>query len=81
MIAGYGGDRVAAGWRLTNWISLAVLTSRISADVMVLSGVIPQQAISAALKDLRGEGLRLSAALRSVELVEWALPELAQVSA
>ena len=38
-----------------------------------LSGLVPPPAITAALKDLRAEGLRLSAALRSVELVEWAL--------
>jgi hypothetical protein len=38
-----------------------------------LRGLVPPHAISAALKDLRAEGLRLSAALRSVELVEWAL--------
>jgi hypothetical protein len=38
-----------------------------------LSGLVPPPAVSAALKDLRAEGLRLSASLRSVELVEWAL--------
>jgi len=38
-----------------------------------LSGLVPPPAIFAALKDLRAEGLWLSAALRSVELVEWAL--------
>ena len=38
-----------------------------------LSGLVPPHAVSAALNELRAEGLRLSAALRSVELVEWAL--------
>ena len=38
-----------------------------------LSGLVPPHAVSAALRDFRAEGLRLSAALRSVELVEWAL--------
>lgn len=38
-----------------------------------LSGLVPPHAASAALNDFRAESLRLSAALRSVELVEWAL--------
>jgi hypothetical protein len=38
-----------------------------------LGGVVPAEALAAALGDLRAEGSRLSAALRAVELVERAL--------
>jgi hypothetical protein len=38
-----------------------------------LGGLVPPHAVAGALNEFRAEGLRLSAALRSVELVEWAL--------